>query len=158
MIKKLLIPAMFTLCLLSGCKKVLIDTGKPLKEVTETLQQFFEVKYLPYAELRDLQKKGSALSEEERQELSRLMKLTPVTEIVHSYPKGPVYTFIELTNLNDEEYTSITLNLYQNKDGNCSMEILVQAVKKTPGVAFADTTPISEEELRKLLSIPEETK
>jgi hypothetical protein len=158
MIHRLLFPTLLTLCLFSGCdKNYLIETGKPYDEVQESIRQLFVRKYLPYAELLELQKKGNLLTPEETRKMLQLQKISPVSEIIHSFPKGPHYTFIERTNLNDDEYTSVRLDLY-NIDGLCSMEIKVAAVKKTDGVSFADTPPISEAELRKLLDIPEEVK
>lgn len=154
---RFLITICLTLCILAGCnKKYLIETGKPYKEVEESIRKFFAAKYLPYAELLELQKKGIVLSPEESRKMARLQKLSPVTEIIHSFPKGPHYTFYERTNLNEDDYTSVKIDMYHTEDGLCSMEIEVTAVPKTDGVSFADTPPISEAEIRKLLDIPEE--
>ena len=156
MTSRFLITICLTLCFLAGCnKKYLIETGKPYKEVEDSIRQYFATKYLPYAELLELQKKGISLTPDETRKLAHLQKLCPVTEIIHSYPKGPHYTFYERTSLNKEEYTSVKIDLYHMEDGLCSMEIQVTAVEKTAGISFADTPPISEAELRKLLDIPE---
>jgi len=142
------------LILLSGCQKTQIDTGISFKEVKEALEQFFAEKHPSYAELLQLQKKGLSRTEAESAKLLQLWKEVPVSGIVHSFPQGPVFSFEERTNFKIKKYRSITLNLFQNKAGTCSLKVIVKTRDKSPDISFADTPPISEEDLRKLLNLP----
>ena len=141
---------MFLLVLLVGCSPEGIDTGRPCSEVENAIRGYYAAKYPAFAELASLQTNRTAGAAWVRS--GELYKLTPVREIVNSYPNGPYLKFVEYTELSPTTLSVVTVNLSANKDSSCRIGVSSGKGPKQKGEPFAVTKSITVEDVREILN------
>jgi hypothetical protein len=148
-IMKRLLTIFLLAALVSGCQQQ-IETGKPCPVVESAIRQYYAHKYPSFAELTVLvQKKNSTGVDWTR--AGELHKVSPVSEIINSYPHGPYISFVERTELSEDKISFLSVNLYANEDQTCKVVVRVDERKKQDGVPFASRKPITEEDIRKMM-------
>jgi len=135
---------------LSGCKQFEIETGKPCAEVESAIRQYYVDKYPLFAELTGLCQKQVRTMEDLRKS-GDLHKLSPVSEIINSYPHGPYISFVERTELSEDRISVLSVNLHAKDDGICRVVVRVDKRKKQDGLPFAKDKPITEEDIQKIM-------
>lgn len=139
----------FLLGLLTGCRPADIDTGRPCSEVENAIRRYYVAKYPAFAELVALQTNRNVGLGMVR--AGELHKVSPVREIVNSYPHGPYLTFVEYTELSPTTLSVVTLNLSANKDGSCRISVSSGKGPKEEGAPFAVTNSITTDDVWEIL-------
>ncbi len=87
---------------------------------------------------------------------------SPVTEMVHSYPYGPFYTFFETTEKSRSEITITKLDVHSKNQGKaCRIEMSVATQEKAASFPYSTAMPITDVDIKNIardIALEEKTK